>query len=429
MKLELNDQSAKNVKLEKGNFVKKTPYIFTNDHSKQDEAWLMFARFEYKVSLKKVRLLLVLSNFIVLLAAGVSFFAWQAAKYDWKGSGLDKKVACHLLLDPLKDLPPLPNNDEVLVRTVHSCLEQILYLTALNLFFYWVMYGLVVAFRFGGPCETWTLVMSLPHTLMTIAWEVGVSVAVLRVISIMSNFPWEEMDNAHHHTTVATHHVHRFYLTWGPWLAISYMMAVPAQVLTISLPFCLGKLPYQRTSDVEMQDRDIRDREKAKEAEANGSGSGASEYVGAESLSDGNLTMYQCEMPAEKLARIKAQRKQPPVPSKTAGREVIETMNKAYNVPHSVKPIWRCLTHEKAHPLLEGGSSLAGGVTIFPPESGAQSGSSLAGGITISHPEYLAMEEVPDYNDFMYLPVKENRYETPPPPYNLMDPLPHMKLY
>merc|ERR1719334_239849 len=125
----------------------------------------------------------------------------------------------------------MPNNDELLVKAVHSCLEQILYLTSINLVFYWIVYGLVVSYGFGGTCQTWALVMSVPHTLMLIAWEVGVSIAVLKVINVMSNFPWEQMEHAHHHTVIATYHVHNFYITWGPWLAASFLAAVPAQVL------------------------------------------------------------------------------------------------------------------------------------------------------------------------------------------------------
>ena len=57
---------------------------------------------------------------------------------------------------------------------MHSYIEHIMYLTALNLFFYWFIYGVIVSCRFGGACEVWTLVMSLPHTIMMIIWEVTI---------------------------------------------------------------------------------------------------------------------------------------------------------------------------------------------------------------------------------------------------------------
>eukprot|EP00092_Neocalanus_flemingeri_P012824 GFUD01013817.1.p1 GENE.GFUD01013817.1~~GFUD01013817.1.p1 ORF type:complete len:405 (-),score=96.59 GFUD01013817.1:315-1529(-) len=362
---------------------------------KDDVATFVFGKFKRKVSLKRVRFVLVLLNTIVLVASAVSFSAWRAAKHDWKGDN----VHVHLLLDPLEDLPAMPNQEELLIKAVHSYLDHILCLTALNLFLYWIIYGVIVSSRFGGACEIWTLVMSLPHTVMMVIWEVGVAVAVLRVIVIMTNLPWDELGTVHHHNYNAARYAYRFYVTWGPWLAASYIAAVPVQVFTMSLPFFLTQLPYQR--DIEIGDQEcVKSRGNfdnakantlAKDKEASKRSDDGSDYVGGDQLEqisrDRISSIYQCEMPAEKIAKMKALQKTPFTRvrklSASAGRSVIDTMNSVYHVHHSQAPVWNILKNENPHPKLAGGQTLAGGVSIFP-----------------QHDDYVDMEET-NYDDYM----------------------------
>jgi len=406
----------------------------TQKSEKKDEATFVFGKQKQKVSLKKLRLFLVLINLIILLASGVSFSAWKAAKYDWKGSD----VHHHLLLDPLDELPELPNQEQLLIKAVHSYIEHIMYLTALNLFFYWFIYGVIVSCRFGGACEVWTLVMSLPHTIMMIIWEVGVAAAVLRVLVTMSSLPWHQLETAHHHTAMAAGHVHRFYSTWGPWLVASYLAAVPVQVFTILLPFLLTQLPYQRDPEVGSQEKQGSEAKiLVKEKEASKLGDDGSDYVREDQIElvtrDRSVSMYKCEMPAEKIAKMKEMKMTPfsrirklslSLRNKSAGRSVIDTMNSVYHVHHSQAPVWTILENEKPHPKLVGGLTLAGGVTVCPQD------------------DYMDMEE-PNYDDYMYfndicyphqstgrnVPEVTSHARDSPPPYAEQHQIPNMKLY
>jgi len=361
--------------------------------SKKDEVLFVFGKHERKVSLKNLRLFLVLLNTTILIASGVSLFAWIAAKYDWKGTDGQH----HVLLDPLKDLPSMPNQEELIVKAVHSYLDKILYLTGVNLFLYWIIYGVIVSYRFGGTCEVWTLVVSLPHTVMMVIWEVGVAAAVLRVVFIMSSLPRHQLETSNHHTYIAAH---RFYATWGPWLSASYLAAVPVQIITMLLPFHLTQLPYQRDPEVGSQDcveskksfDSAKSKTLAKDKEASKLPEEASDYVGVDQLdqisgNNDNISLYKCEMPAEKLAKMKAMK----CPfsrirklSQSAGRSVIDAMNSVYHVHHSQTPAWTILENQKPHPKLAGANTLASGVSIFP-----------------NHDDYIDMEE-PNYDDYMY---------------------------
>ena len=85
--------------------------------------------------------------------------------------------------------------------------------------------------RFGEVGETCVLMVSVPHTLVMVIWQVagfrsyyclyspliqvGCSVAILRIIPAIGG---EEAP------------LSRYYHTWGPWLAGLYLAAVPVQV-------------------------------------------------------------------------------------------------------------------------------------------------------------------------------------------------------
>ena len=61
-------------------------------------------------------------------------------------------ISGHLLLDPLNEFPEMLAEDKDLVVGVHSCLEGLLYNTAINLIFYWILYGVFLSYKYPLQC-------------------------------------------------------------------------------------------------------------------------------------------------------------------------------------------------------------------------------------------------------------------------------------
>jgi len=370
--------------------------------NENDNAWILVNKFKMKVSIKRVRQCLVLINFVVLGAGIISLFAWQASTYMEHAPPTEITDT-----SPLVGLPPQLKEDEDLLQMFHSCLEGVLYLTAINQIIYWFIFGLIVSSRFGSSWSVWLLVMCLPYTLFLVVWQFGISFAILRVSILMKD---ERFTTYAQHSYIPVLRLERYFAVWGPWIASSSLLAIPVQVVTMCLCFFIGRPSKTSPMDIEslnivtptQRHSDLRP--------------GAEDYVGEENntfysdtvMTAGNLSLYKCEMPPERIA--KGKNVIWTTPRNSAGMGVISTMNKVYNAPHNVRPVWRQLQtpspmHQATLDLLRSGSF--GGVGLFPPAE-------EEGGT------YLHMSELPDYNDFMYLPYTSDR-ATPPPPYSLED--------
>ena len=83
--------------------------------------------------LASLRLGLVLANSVVLLASVVTLFAWLELREELV-LGAGRLVA---------------ESAGVMVTAVQTYLDQLLFLTALNLFLYWALHGVVLAARSG----------------------------------------------------------------------------------------------------------------------------------------------------------------------------------------------------------------------------------------------------------------------------------------
>jgi len=446
----------------------RNPYkrqAYSNDRG-QFNATFTLCGFSKEVTLASVRLGLVLSNLLILFAACVSYFAWLDAKYNWQLSNVARPG--RNILRAMENMPPLPNQDQDIISGVHCYLDQMLYMTAFNLFIYWTIYGVIISCRFGGTCDICTIVVSVPHTLIMIMWEVGVAVAVLRVSMILEHLPWENLKftNMKHYRDLK--YVEEFYTTWGPWISSSYILCVPVQMLLMTLPFLITNLPFQ-AADEESQ---INSRKQAvsvsavsksvasvhfavrrqagsfnrsvaakanslntsvtsntnrltrlfrrvfcdnsarlsdasdefvvkcidvsHESEYIGLGdlhpkitehnlSDDSEYVGLGDLHHGInehnaskqkdneevASLYHCEMPHEKIEKVKTQKlftrvRRVSWRGQSAGKAVIDTMNRVYHVHSSSRPLWTLLDEkETPHPRLVENDVLAGGVSIY----------------------------------------------------------------
>ena len=176
---------------------------------------ILFFYFTVQVSMRRVRQCLVGANFVVLGAGIISLLSWQASTFA--NEAWNKCFLCSFYYlfqeehiedanpvpcDPMIDLPPQYKEDEALIKTFHTSLEGIMYLTAINQIFYWVIFGVVVSSRcdpvpsckfqdidnlpkfsrFGCSWSVWLLVMCLPYTLFLVAWQLGISLAILKAL-------------------------------------------------------------------------------------------------------------------------------------------------------------------------------------------------------------------------------------------------------
>eukprot|EP00088_Acartia_fossae_P019636 TRINITY_DN2146_c0_g1_i7.p1 TRINITY_DN2146_c0_g1~~TRINITY_DN2146_c0_g1_i7.p1 ORF type:complete len:585 (-),score=68.40 TRINITY_DN2146_c0_g1_i7:123-1877(-) len=196
-----------------------------------------------EVRLTTLRMILVLANLVVLAASFVSYLAWMDAKYNWQMVNTERPN--RNILAAMKYLPVLSPSAQKIVSSVHGNLDQLLYLTAFNLFLYWVIYGFIISCRFGGTCDICTIVVSLPHTVIMVVWEIGIASAILRVNSIFSSLPWDELKRYHSQHFEDLRYLNEFYSGWGPVIVTLYFLCVPVQIFLVCLPFLVSRLPFQ----------------------------------------------------------------------------------------------------------------------------------------------------------------------------------------
>eukprot|EP00092_Neocalanus_flemingeri_P087530 GFUD01110472.1.p1 GENE.GFUD01110472.1~~GFUD01110472.1.p1 ORF type:complete len:182 (+),score=36.90 GFUD01110472.1:340-885(+) len=142
----------------------------------------------------------------------------------------------------------------------------------------------------------------------------------------------------------------------------------------------------------------------------------SSDYVSGDDLdklSGDSISLYQCEMPAEKLARIKAlsfsKLRELPVGLRnqsarriSASSDEIEMGSYHYHGRHCSLTLARNTQEDLMPPLnLVGAKTHARGMPISP-----------------DHGDYMNMEE-PNYDDYMYF----SEAVEPPPPYSEKDPI------
>lgn len=431
-----------------------------------DTAWILLNKFMIKVSLRRVRHCLVAANLLVLAAGIIYLLAWQASSYIKGGGPVDRE---HDSDDPLIEIPYTFPEDEVLIKAFRSCLEGTLFLTALNQLFYWLFFGVLLSSRFGCSWSVWLLVLCLPYSLFLVVWQLGLCCALFKVSYLLSGIPTDPLEPSH----IELSHLNRFFIKWGPWMISSTLLATPVQIFTMSLCFFIGTPPKKLSDDESPY---------MKEEDNINSRSGIEDYVDEDRTGNysngvlpiGNLSLYKCEMPPERIAQQKVIWKSS---RSSAATSIVSTNNEVLNAAYIAMPVWNkfqdptnqapidCLRSPYSTGVLmfpiaeEGGeilsnekkilhapldfsrSSCSSGVQLCPPaeEEGEifnnekkimrapldVTRKSCSSGVLLFPPmeeggEYLAMNELPDYNDFMYLPYTEDR-ATPPPPYSLKD--------
>jgi len=440
-----------------------------------------------KIELTKVRMALFFINLVVLAAAFVSYFAWMDAKYNWQVENVGRPN--RNILKAMESLQALPDGVEVTITGVHCYLDQMLYFTSFNLFFYWVIYGVIISCRFGGTCDICTIVVTLPHTVMMIVWEVGVSVAVIRVIFILTSLDWASIkfNSLKHFQDLK--YVQEFYESWGPWIAGSYLSSVPSQLILAALPFFVTDIPFQndsygidgRVSTVPPKQLEnsgvghnncLNKTNTTKKTQADkscqprwdwlciylGNKLGLlasfvserrkslcesiervemrrasmqihpvdnensenrfvddSEYVTLDNIhmtaaNSEVPTLYQCEMPHEKLQSQKlfSRVRRVSWQGMSAGKAVLDTMNRVYHVHNSSRPLWSLLDGIRTpDPRLQAVDTLSGGVSIY-----SAAAESLATDVSFYSAD----------NDYIEMSPPSSLRTNTPPPYRLYDP-------
>ncbi|XP_023334036.1 uncharacterized protein LOC111705650 isoform X2 [Eurytemora carolleeae] len=379
MNAELNNNASIRVKDQQGNLkIKKREVFFLQKDEKK--AILSLPGGVVEVDLDKIRLFLVGVNLIILAAATVSYLAWMDAKYNWQINS-DEQPGRNVLRC-LDELPELENNQQMIFKGIHCYLDPMLYLSSFNLLIYWIIYGVFISARFGGFCDICSVLMTLPHTLVIIIWEIGVAASIISVLFALKDLPWNELKEFSEQSYTDLRYIEEFYQRWGPWIAVLYILCFPVQISFVCLPFLMTRSPIetdsssskqitasnstenpsQRGKDVVQGRYLIKIKEKFLDLLSkliNGSSkptdnkqeiptsckrndiSDDSEYVCLEELdtstadTDPELaSLYQCEMPLEKLEHFKTQKLFSRVrrvswrSGQTAGQAVLGTMQK-----------------------------------------------------------------------------------------------------
>jgi len=357
-----------------------------------------------QIKLVTLRMILVMLNLIVLAASFISYLAWMDAKYNWKM--VNTADPNRNILAAIEYLPIISPSAQKIISSVHGHLDQLLYLTAFNLFLYWLVYGFVISCRFGGTCDICTIVVSLPHTVIMVVWEIGIASAVMRVNTIFCSLPWDNIVTHYSQHYTDLRYVHDFYSKWGPLIVTSYFLSVPVQILVICLPFLMSSFPFQKefypmSEEVTLPNARLNQPIQEPDCQAQPEHS-VSFRNNTEHTRQQNIPEYiqntggQCtllppaprrqfvtleERPIMQLQQMNAtnrtvERNTTYCPTQikygqrmvSAGKAVIETMNRAYHVHNSDRPLWNLLERPAIpHPRLEARDCLAGGVRIFNP--------------------------------------------------------------
>jgi hypothetical protein len=339
------------------------------------QARLKLGKIKWTVSLAKVRLYLLLINLIVLVAGVVSLLAWKDAKWwaDGQKGGL--------FLDSA-EVPNLEEGEKTLILSMDTYIAQVLYISTINLFLYWIIYGVIISCRFGSSCDMCFLAISLPHTTMIIVWEIVVSVMLLRVLILLPKLP--------------THPMSSFYLSWSPWLTSLYLMACPVQLVTATLPFLISSL--HGGGSVESPPAPV----------------GRENTNSRPSPTTPNVTtissLYHTEMPEQllkkphgRLSRIRKTSES----AATAMHDMFDTMSRIYHGHSTDIPAWHVMDRPLPQPQL--------GIPYPPPAPASPAGP--GGGL------YLDLGGVHQPDDYIY-PDEDymDMWEAPPPPYSKLDP-------
>ena len=62
------------------------------------------------------------------------------------------------------EVPNLEEGEKTLILSMDTYIGQVLYISTINLFLYWIIYGVIISCRFGSSCDMCFLAISLPHT-------------------------------------------------------------------------------------------------------------------------------------------------------------------------------------------------------------------------------------------------------------------------
>jgi len=236
----------------------------------------------------------------------------------------------------------------------------------------------------------------------------GIASAVMRVNTIFSSLPWDNIVTHYSQHYTDLRYVHDFYSKWGPLIVTSYFLSVPVQIIVVCLPFLMSSFPFQKqfyplSQEVatpntnesqpieqpecpEKADNSERRKQQHVRMKTECRQQNMPEYIHNTvqstvlppsrrqfaTLEERPIIQLQqmnnMNRPVERNARYCPSQINYGQRMISAGKAVIETMNRAYHVHNSERPLWNLLERPTIpHPRLEARDCLAGGVRIFNP--------------------------------------------------------------
>jgi len=175
-------------------------------------------RLKCKVPVIQLRVFLFLTNLIVLATAVASFSAGRDAR-----SSAENYI--NLVTSFKLDARDLGEVEQEWMSTIRKHVEKILYITSLNLLLYWLFYGVAISLHFFGSYSLCVLVISVPHTLVMVLWELGLVAFFFKmswVCGELGQVDGQPMGD--------------FYTTWTPTLVALILPTCVVQLFTASLP-------------------------------------------------------------------------------------------------------------------------------------------------------------------------------------------------
>jgi len=193
---------------------------------------LRIGKLKCKIPLIQLRVFLFLANLIVLASAVAAFSAAR-----------DARSSAENYIDLVGSFKP-DEVDQEWMSGIGKHVEQILHITSLNLLLYWLIYGVAISLHFFGTYSLCVLLVSVPHTLVMVLWELGLAAFFLKMSWVSGQLG-----------QVDGHPMEDFYTTWTPTLVALLLPTCVVQLFTASLSFFIFNSQRDYNNNLENGER------------------------------------------------------------------------------------------------------------------------------------------------------------------------------
>lgn len=201
-----------------------------------------FNRLKVHVRLARLRMALILSNLIVLVATYLSFRSWIHVvnfRRDYKD---------HFHINDW-----LQNPIGIAVQTSIMRIDLFFIMSSCSLVLYYIIFGLYVSYNYGSSqTDQLCTVLACPIVIILSSTQIVMAWICLRITEALNEIDCKALQLKLSYNLLASLVDLRNYMRQhSVLLSVFYISSSVVQLITVMLPWCLHDLPFQRMMNCE----------------------------------------------------------------------------------------------------------------------------------------------------------------------------------